>query len=187
MENIRMESMEDYDDLATHGQYARALKAGLSETEAFDIVVKRSRDNSRTPMQWNQSRNAGFSDADKTWIKVNKNYTAINAEQEENDKNSVLNFYRELIRLRQDSPYSHILVHGKFVPYDAENDNVIAYERVSDDLGILTFHNFQDQNAEITIPEGYAEKIAGNYTGRCPENNRYCLRPYECIAFYKDR
>lgn len=187
MENIRMESMEDYDDLATHGQYARALKAGLSETEAFDIVVKRSRDNSRTPMQWNQSRNAGFSDADKTWIKVNKNYTAINAEQEENEKSSVLNFYRELIRLRQDSPYSHILVHGKFVPYDAENDNVIAYERVSDDLGILTFHNFQDQNAEITIPEGYAEKIAGNYTGRCPENNRYCLRPYECIAFYKDR
>lgn len=186
MENTRMDSMADYDDIATHGQYARARKAGLDEERAFDIVAKRSRDNSRTPMQWNHGRNAGFSDADKPWMKVNKNYTKINVGYEEDDKNSVLHFYRELIRLRRESVYSHILVHGKFVPYDAKNDCVIAYERVWEDSGILIFHNFQNQDAEVEIPAGYAGIITGNYPDTCSENNAYLLRPYECIAFYKE-
>lgn len=79
MENIRMASIDDYDDIATRGQYARAMNAGLDKETAFDIIAKRSRDNSRTPMQWDSGKNAGFSSADRTWISVNPNYKSINA------------------------------------------------------------------------------------------------------------
>lgn len=185
MENIQMQSLEDYDDIATYGQYDRAVKAGLDPEEAFAVVTKRSRDNSRTPMQWNTEKNAGFSEADHTWIKVNPNYTSINVEQQMKEEKSVFKFYQELIHLRKDSKYGPVIVKGDFVPYEAENESVIAYERVLDSESILVIHNFQDQESTVTIPEGYCEKVTGNYERSYKEAGEYQLKPYECIAVYK--
>lgn len=185
MENIQMQSMDEYDDIATHGQYDRAIKAGLNPEEAFRIVAKRSRDNSRTPMQWSNEKNAGFSEAEHTWLKVNPNYTTINAEQQMKEEKSVLKFYQNLIRLRKDSKYGQVIVDGVFAPYEAENDFVIAYERKLDAESILVIHNFQNQECAVTMPEGYCEKIIGNYERDYTGTGEYCLKPYECIAVYR--
>lgn len=189
MENIRMDSIEDYDDIATKGQYKRAVNAGLEEKTAFDIVVKRSRDNSRTPMQWNSGKNAGFSSADQTWINVNPNYIDINAAKQESS-DSVLNFYREMIRLRKDSEYSDIIVNGEFLPYESEDPCVIAYQRNTKDGRMLVIHNFQNCQSTIKLPQKNMAIIIGNYSGNYSPNtisqDFYRLLPYECIALYVD-
>lgn len=112
MENMTLESIADYDDIATHGQYERALKAGIREEEAFAIVAKRSRDNNRTPMQWDEGKNAGFSDAESTWMKVNPDYKRISVARQEKDGESVLNFYRKLTGLRRGGKYASVMTYG---------------------------------------------------------------------------
>lgn len=184
MENIRMDSIEDYDDIATIGQYNRALKAGVSPEQAFDIVAKRSRDNSRTPMQWSAGKNAGFSSAESTWIKVNEKCETINVENQETEQFSVLKFYRELIELRCSSRFADLIVNGEFVPYYTEDDTVIAYQRILGEGSLLAVHNFQDRESVIEIPEGYSKKLTGNYKQEFGSEKTYCLKPYECIVLY---
>lgn len=186
MENIRMASLEDYDDIATRGQYERALKAGLQEEEALAVVMARSRDNNRTPMQWNGEKYAGFSEAEKTWISVNPNYKQINVRHQEEEEASVLKFYRGLIGLRRSSRYGRIIVDGIFLPYEVEESAVIAYQRILEAESLLVIHNFRNRESVVKIPEGYREKIAGNYARPCPSEEMYCLKPYECIVLYKE-
>lgn len=161
MENIRMDSLEKYDDIATKGQYDRALKFGISPKEAFEIVVKRSRDNSRTPMQWDDSDYAGFSTAEP-WLEVNGNYRQINARSQEGCEKSVLKFYRKLVALRMSSKYSPVIVYGEFVPFYTEDVSVIAYLRILDSRELLVIHNYQDHNGSIKIPDGFKERVIGN-------------------------
>ena len=184
MENIRMDSLEQYDDIATKGQYEMALKFGISPEEAFEIVVKRSRDNSRTPMQWNGEKNAGFSNGE-TWLKVNDNYKRINAKNQEECGQSVLMFYRNLIHLRMDSRYSPVIVEGEFVPYYTEDVSVIAYFRILEKQEILVIHNYQNRNGMIKIPDGFEERVIGNREQRNITDGMYDLKPYECVAFYR--
>ena len=187
MENIRMASIDDYDDIATRGQYARAMNAGLDKETAFDIVAKRSRDNSRTPMQWDSGKNAGFSSADRTWIRVNPNYKSINAADQEHP-DSVLSFYRELIRLRKDSKYSDIIISGEFLPYESEDPCVIAYQRSTAHERLLVIHNFQNRQSAIRLPKGHLKTVTGNFpdnhTQKDAPQRLYRLLPYECIALY---
>lgn len=187
MENIRMDSIEDYDDIATRGQYKRAVNAGFDKKTAFDIVAKRSRDNSRTPMQWDSGKNAGFSNAEHTWLKVNPNYKDINAADQE-FSDSVLKFYRKLIHLRRDSKYSNIIINGEFLPYETEDPCVIAYQRIILNERLLVIHNFQNIKSYIRIPGKNTEAVIGNYTGNYHQSNTcqemYQLSPYECIALY---
>ncbi len=187
MENIRMASIDDYDDIATRGQYARAMNAGLDKETAFDIVAKRSRDNSRTPMQWDSGKNAGFSSADRTWISVNPNYKSINAADQEHP-DSVLSFYRELIRLRKDSKYSDIIISGEFLPYESEDPCVIAYQRSTAHERLLVIHNFQNRQSAIRLPKGHLKTVTGNFpdnhTQKDTPQRLYRLLPYECIALY---
>lgn len=185
MENIRMESLDEYDDIATFGQYERALKAGLSPEDAFSVVAKRSRDNNRTPMQWSREKNAGFSAAEKTWLRVNPDYREINVRQQEEDSRSVLQFYRELIHLRRKSRYGSVIVHGTFLPYEARETSVIAYQRILGSESLLALHNFRNRESEVRIPEGYHEKVTGNYNRPYDGGSRYCLKPYECIVLYR--
>lgn len=187
MENIRMDSIEDYDDIATRGQYKRAVNAGFDKKTAFDIVAKRSRDNSRTPMQWDSGKNAGFSNAEHTWLKVNPNYKDINAADQE-FSDSVLKFYQNLIHLRRDSKYSNIIINGEFLPYETEDPCVIAYQRIILNERLLVIHNFQNSKSYIRIPGKNTEAVIGNYTGNYHQSNTYQelyqLSPYECIVLY---
>lgn len=185
MSNIRMDSVEDYNDIATIDQYQRALKDGVSEEEAWSAMYRRSRDNSRTPMQWNSEKNAGFSDADKTWLKVNPNYRWLNVEAEKKEAVSVLNFYKALIRLRRDSQYSDLFINGDFKPHEEDSPFIIAYERNIGSESMVAYFNFQNKEEAVSVPFGYSEKIIGNYTDFSASQGPYCLRPYECIAFYR--
>ena len=180
MENIRMDSVQDYDDIATHNQYDRAVMAGLSEKEALHVVYLRSRDNSRTPMQWDTSKNAGFSSSGQTWLKANPNYLSINAGQ-----NAVLTFYKELILLRKKSPYADVVVYGKFVPVEDTADNIIAYERIYAEKCLMVICNFQSEEGEMLLQKGYNKVLLDNYgDGRIEEGKIY-LRPFECAVIAK--
>lgn len=183
MSNIKMDSIQEFDDVATHSQYNRAVKCGLTHEEALAAVNKRSRDNSRTPMQWNKEKNAGFSNANKMWLKVNPNYKILNAADQETKPESVLNYYRQLIKLRKDSPYKDVIIYGEFLPVKYENDNLLIYERKLEDKVILVVLNVSETEEEYYIDTQFKKSILGNYEKTSiRENNRIILRPFECIV-----
>ena len=137
MENTVFGSPDDFDDIGTIDEYHVALDAGLSEAEAMKAVSLYSRDNARTPMQWDDSHNAGFSEADP-WLPVNPDYELINVSEQAERQDSVLNFYRQLIELRKDPDYRETLVWGEFEPAYEEKEGLLAYYRRADrDLLIL--------------------------------------------------
>lgn len=181
MTNIDMSSIDDYDDIATHDQYNRALEAGFSKEKALYAVNKRSRDNSRTPMQWDNSKNAGFTDADKTWFKVNPNYKELNIKEQLKNSTSILQFYKKLIYLRTKSEYKDILVNGEFVPYYINNSFIIAYKRVLGEDKLLIIHNFQNKEISIDLDRVFNKVVMGNYQQIKLNDNNYILRPYECV------
>lgn len=162
MENIRMSSLSEYDDIATYLQYERAKLAGLTDKEAFNAVYKRSRDNSRTPMQWNTDKNAGFSEAESTWLKVNSNYHWLNVEEESEDKESVLNYYKALIQLRTNSAYSRVIIYGNFIPVEFKEENVIAFKRCLEHEEILVLINMGDKEITIQLKEQYSKVVLAN-------------------------
>lgn len=141
-----------------------------------------SRDNGRTPFQWNSTPNAGFTTG-TPWIKVNPNYTTINEEAEDKDKNSVLNYFRRIVKLRKDHPD---LVYGKYTLLDQNNPNVYAYTRKGEGEDILVLLNFtsHDAKADIRIDLKNAKLLLSNY-GSSSANNKasLLLRPYEAVIY----
>lgn len=183
MSNIQMDTMDDYDDIATHDQYRRARLAGISHEDAFAAMNRRSRDNSRTPMQWDTSKHAGFSKGDQTWLKVNPNYEWLNASQEERDQNSVLHYYRALIDLRKNSRYSEVITYGEFLPAKDSNQNLIVYERMIAEQKLFVLINISDKEQEIYIDPAFDKVVLHNYkTTNIEQDQRVQLRPYECIV-----
>ena len=153
MRNCPMDSIEDYDDINTKDQYRTALEAGCTEEEALDACIRYSRDNARTPMQWSHEKEAGFTTG-KPWLKVNPNYTEINVEDQLNDEDSVLHFYKKLIALRKSEAYRETLIFGRFVPAFEADEDVFAFYRESesgDRIFIAT--NFGKEEKMLTLPE----------------------------------
>ena len=111
MTNMDFKRVEDFNDISTLDQYNKGLSLGMTETEAFDMCKKYSRDNARTVMQWDDSAYGGFTTG-TPWFWSNQNYKAINAKAQENDPNSVLNYYRKLFALRRNKKYNNIFVYG---------------------------------------------------------------------------
>lgn len=184
MSNIRMDSITDYNDIATHDQYRRALLSGMSPDEALEGMYRRSRDNSRTPMQWTNQKNAGFSNADEIWLKANPNYHEINVEQEQMDETSVLNFYKKLIHLRSDfSKYKEVTIYGELVPVES-SDTVIAYKRIIDDKELLIVVNFSDAEDQL-FTEGCYEQIIANVELPKIVENKFILPAYTGAVFSK--
>lgn len=182
MTNIHMDTLDDYDDLATHDQYHRAMEAGVGEKAAWEAIYRRSRDNSRTPMQWEDDSQAGFSTAEQTWLKVNPNYKEINVEKERADEKSVLHYYRKLIELRKREEYRDVVIFGTFEPYDTDAEQVIAYERIWDEKRLLVLNNFGKQEQEVRLPEGIGKTVLCNYDGEQDlADGVYRLRPYESV------
>lgn len=185
MTNIHMDSIEDYDDISTIDQYNRALQNGIDHDTAWKAIYKKSRDNARTPMQWDDSKQAGFSSADRTWLKVNENYKEINVKRSKEDTQSILEFYKKLIRLRKEGKYKSLLVDGLFAADEAEDPCVMIYRRNTESESMIVYLNYQDKESTVKIPSGYTEKILGNYEEASIVDGCCKLRPYECISFYK--
>ena len=149
MENTVFSSVSDFDDIGTINEYEVAMDAGLSADEALAIVSKYSRDNARTPMQWSDAVNAGFTSG-KPWLPVNPDYVRINAEEQEKRNDSLLNFYRLLSSVRKDPVYKDTLVYGDFRSDFEDINGLIAYRRKADiELLILANMKSEAQTVEL--------------------------------------
>lgn len=161
MQNAVWNSIEEYDDISTKDQYHIAREAGLTNEEALEVCGRMSRDNARTPVQWNAQENAGFTTG-TPWLKINANYREINAEQQENDADSVLNYYRKLVAVRKSPEYKETFTYGKFVPVYQDTENIMAYYRVEGNQRILVATNFGKEPAELKLEYPVKRVILSN-------------------------
>ena len=179
MENVPFTSIEEVDDISSHDEYKVALEAGLSPEEALKAVSKFSRDNARTPMQWSDEANAGFTTG-TPWLKVNPNYTSINAAEQRKNPESVWNFYKKLISLRKDPAYKETVVYGALEPVWEERHNLMAYYRKGDKT-LLVVGNYQRESQEIVLPGGYQKVLLNNYRDVAEDNGRIRLYGYQVL------
>lgn len=196
MTNAHYTSIAQYRDVESLNYYEILLKEGKSETEALEILAARSRDNSRTPMQWSGEAYAGFSDREP-WISSPENYRKINAEAEREEDDSILSFYKQLIRLRKEKK---VISDGKIAFLEEDNEDVLAYRRYLDGEELIVLNNLRNQAVTVN---GKAEwksyrKLLGNYraesaapgdhrseTAKLRETEttgRIQLRPYEVLV-----
>ena len=155
MDNFVRNDISEFDDIASKDQYQRALGEGFSSEEALYFVNKRSRDNSRTPMQWDNSKNAGFSkdENSKSWIKLTGSQVTTNVADQINDKDSIFSHYKKMIDLRQNGKYSDCLTFGDFISVPLENEKIIAYVRKYKNQKVLCISNFSEKRQEIKLSE----------------------------------
>lgn len=182
MTNAKYTSIEQYRDVESLNNYKILLEKGNSEKDALKVIGERSRDNGRTPMQWNAEKFAGFSTVEP-WISSPENYKQINVAAEENDADSILSFYKTLVKFRKENK---IVQDGDIKFFERENNDVIAYCRTLGDEKLFVICNYRGENVKLTestlaeyISDGY-KKILGNYEGLA-EN----LRPFEVVVFSK--
>jgi len=155
MDNFVRNGISEFDDIASKDQYQRALGEGFSSEEALYFVNKRSRDNSRTPMQWDNSKNAGFSkdENSKSWIKLTGSQATTNVADQINDKDSIFSHYKKMIDLRQNGKYSDCLTFGDFLSVPLENEKFIAYVRKYGNQKVLCISNFSELKQEVKLSE----------------------------------
>lgn len=179
MENMPFSSIDEIDDISTHDEYRVALEAGLSPEEALKAVSAYSRDNARTPMQWSDASNAGFTTG-TPWLAVNPNYTAINAASQVTDEDSVYTFYKKLIALRKNPAYRETIVYGALEPVWPERHNLMAYYRKGDPT-LLVIGNYQRDEQKITLPAAYKEVLLNNYKDIAENQEQITLHGYQVL------
>lgn len=184
MENVPFSSIDEIDDISTLDEYQVALNAGLSPADALHAVAKFSRDNARTPMQWSGEANAGFTTG-KPWLKVNPNYTSINAADQLDDPDSVRSFYKELIALRKDPDYKETVVYGELKPYLEEQHNLMAYYRKGEQT-LLVIGNYQMEEQTVELPSEYHSEykkiLLNNYPELVQEGTTLILHGYQAVV-----
>ena len=179
MTNTRFDSIYEFDDVAAHDNYKSALKAGLSPKQALDILNIESRDHARTPFLWSAEKNAGFSTASETWLKVNQDYTTINAAAQINDEHSVLSFYKKLIALKKDSQWHDILTDGRFVPLSPVAEYEVPFARELDGRQIQVLASFEDAAITRSVPADASIVLA---TDGVTLNNGQLILPATSVA-----
>lgn len=180
MENISFHSIEEVDDISTLDEYKVAIDAGYTPEEALATVARHSRDNARTPMQWSDKENAGFTTG-TPWLRVNPNYTAINVEKESQDPDSVLHFYKSLIALRKNPDYKETVVYGTLEPFMEDRHNLMAYYRKGDKT-LLVIGNYQREEQTITLPAPYKNVLINNYPDIAVSGDSVKLHGYQVLV-----
>jgi oligo-1,6-glucosidase len=183
MTNIRFDKIEEYKDIETRRVYQRLLDTGGDAAGFLKDQQLTARDNSRTPFQWDNGMNAGFSTADP-WMRVNDNYMKVNVAAQEADPGSILHFVRQLIRLRKNRP---VFVYGDYRLVDPRHPHVYAFIRRLDPFAVLTVLNFSKEPTAFTAPfQALQEKdlLIGNYPGiHFDKRDRIVLQPYQAAIF----
>ena len=180
MQNARFNSVDEFDDISTKDQYRVAREAGLSDAEALAVCSVMSRDNARTPMQWKDAPQAGFTSG-TPWLKVNDNYPVINVEKEEGQPDSVLHYYRKLIALRKSGEYRELFTYGKFEPAYENADHVMAYYRILQGRRVLVAANFGTDTIELDW-EVPAKKVLLSNKKRTNAENKLILEKCEVFV-----
>ena len=177
MTNVKYE-IEDYRDIEILNIYKERLTEGYSQEEVMASIYAKGRDNTRTPMQWDDSTHGGFTNGEP-WIKVNPNYRNINAKEQMDDANSIFHYYKKLIQLRK----SHeVFVKGKYELLLEEHKDLFIYTRTFEDTVLLVVANFHNARVpfELSNPEGEIECLIKNY----PDQEEGYFRPYEAAMYF---
>ena len=188
MTNPYFDKISKYRDVESTNNYKILLNKGCSEEEAIEILMQKSRDNSRTPVQWNDSENAGFTTG-TPWIGVPENYKKINADAALKDKNSIFYHYKKLIDLRRNE---ELMITGKYEDIDLENKSVYAYKRVGENAELVVISNFYEPEVEFKLEKNgikgleNAQILLSNYeTNPEIKDGKIILKPFESIIFKK--
>lgn len=185
MTNVAFDSIEEYRDVATRNMYKEAVeKKGLDPADVLKIVHAKSRDNARTPMQWDSSEHAGFTNG-APWIRVNPNYEDINVANALADPDSIFYYYQKLIRLRREHP---VIVYGSYNLLLADHEEIYAFTRTLADDRLLVILNFSRNSPEFNLPEGISftstEVLISNYEVNSEEDiHEITLRPFEARVY----
>jgi len=179
MTNIDMPTIEEYVDIDAIGKYKSALAANADMEEFMKVLNYSSRENGRTPMQWDDSENAGFTTG-KPWKRVNENYKDINVAAQDKDPNSVLNHFRKMVKLRNNNK---VLVYGDYQLIQEEHPDIYAYTRILDDQKMLVLLNFTDHSSTIKLPEAKSiqNTLINNYESLSIENDNVILQAYQSV------
>lgn len=181
MENCPFESIDQLDDISSKDEYKVCRDAGYSEEESMKLLRVYSRENARTPVQWSDEENAGFS-THEPWMIVNPNYKEINLAKQKDDSNSVYAFYKKMIALYKDPAYHETLAFGRFEPYQRETKNLIAYFRKGEGQTLLVLANFQNEPQTVVLPETAGDVILNNYAGvDLDDDGRITLGGYQAV------
>ncbi|WP_330217249.1 glycoside hydrolase family 13 protein [Paenibacillus durus] len=181
MTNAAFESIEDYMDIETQNIYKERKAAGFSEEDIMESLYMKARDNARTPMQWSNAKNAGFSSG-KPWMKLNPNYPSVNVESALYDSDSVFYHYQKLIKIRKQN---YTLIYGTYRLLDSE-PNIYAYERILENKKLLIVCNFYEPEATFSYsPESHSAVniLISNYSHSSSDLKNITLRPYEAIIY----
>jgi oligo-1,6-glucosidase len=180
MSNIKFDSIQQYKDIESISMYQQIKNNGGDLKEFMEAQKITARDNGRTPMQWNNAVNAGFSTA-TPWLPVNKNYADVNVEAQEKNPNSTLNYFRKMIQLRKQSP---TLVYGKYQLIDKENPDVYAYTREWNGEKLLILLSFCNKGGSLSLSPDMklGEELINNYESKLSvENNLIKLKPWQAV------
>lgn len=182
MTNAYFEDISHYKDVESLNYFKILKDEGIPEDEVYEILRCRSRDNSRIPMQWDNSENAGFTTG-TPWIEVNKNYKTINADNAVKNKNSVFHYYKKLIALRKEND---VIAYGSYKPEMENNTNVFAYSREYEGKKLFVVCNFYGTETKISLPDEFVGKeiLISNYKDAKAEKE-VTLRPFETFAVIK--
>lgn len=181
MENCPFENIDQIDDISSKDEYKVCRDAGYSEEESMKLLRVYSRDNARTPVQWSDEENAGFS-THEPWMIVNPNYKEINLAKQKDDRNSVYAFYKQMIALYKDPAYHETLTFGRFEPYMRETKNLIAYYRRGEGQTLLVLANFQNEPQTVMLPEAADNVILNNCASvDVDDNGRITLGGYQAV------
>lgn len=181
MENCPFESIDQIDDISSKDEYKVCRDAGYSEEESMKLLRVYSRENARTPVQWSDAENAGFS-THKPWMIVNPNYKEINLAKQKDDSNSVYAFYKKMITLYKDPAYHETLAFGRFEPYMRETKNLIAYYRKGERQTLLVLANFQNEAQTVMLPEAAGNVILNNCASvDLDDDGRITLGGYQAV------
>ena len=187
MTNVAFDSIDSYKDIEAHNMYLKFSNMGLSNDEIMNYIHNKSRDNARTPMQWNSNSFAGFSCVDP-WIGLNPNYSKINVENDINSDFSIHDYYKKLIKYRKGN---EIVRDGDFKEIGLEDSDIFSYTRTYKGKTLLVLGSFSDKKVCYNIPNNLQkfkrELVVSNYNGNIEQNkdaSTLYLRPYEALVFY---
>lgn len=182
MENMDFTSIDQIDDISTLDEYQVCLEAGLSKEEALKVCGKLSRDNARTPMQWNDdTKTAGFTTGNP-WLVVNPKCSRINVEKALQEENSLFHFYQKLIALRKNPAYKETFVYGDFIPQTKPEEEVMAYIRKSDECELLVVGNMTGEEKTITVSSSIREVLIANDAEIRADGTTITLKPFQAFV-----
>lgn len=181
MTNVRFDDINEYNDIESLNMYKDRLSKGYSHNEIMESIYAKGRDNARTPMQWDDSENAGFTTG-TPWLAVNKNYDKINAKQCLQDENSIFNHYKKLIDIRKNND---TIIYGDYKLLCEDDENIFAYVRELNGDKILVVCNFYDKDVEFKFDGdfNYSKVLLSNYNDSSKMIEKLKLRPYEAVMY----